>query len=58
MSVAYQALSINVLPDWSLVADDHDAMIAAIEAYNLGEVVALARMHRDRTLERLLPVLL
>jgi hypothetical protein len=40
------------------VDDDHDAEIAAIEAYNLGEVVALARMHRDRTLERLLPVLL
>jgi DNA-binding GntR family transcriptional regulator len=58
MSIAYQALSINFLPDWGSVADDHDEMISALERAKLYELVEIARVHRGRTLALLLPVLL
>jgi DNA-binding GntR family transcriptional regulator len=57
MSIAYQALSLNFLPTWNQIADDHEVMIAALERYDLDTLVSAARIHRDRTLDYLLPVL-
>jgi DNA-binding GntR family transcriptional regulator len=57
MSIAYQALSLNFLPTWNQIADDHEAMISALDQYDLESLVGSARIHRDRTLDYLLPVL-
>lgn len=57
MTIAYQSLSLNALADWDLVADDHDLIIDALEACDSAEVVRMSRVHRERTLARLTPML-
>ncbi|MFC4944200.1 GntR family transcriptional regulator [Pseudonocardia sp. GCM10023141] len=57
MTTAYQALSINAFTDWKLLASDHDQLIAALEAGDNDALCAAAREHRNRSLERLGPLL-
>jgi DNA-binding GntR family transcriptional regulator len=55
--LAYQAMAINLPAGWALVADDHDAMVDALEVRNTDALIAHARFHRERSLSRLLPIL-
>ena len=57
MTTAYQALSINAFTDWELLASDHDQLIAALEAGDNDALCVAARDHRNRSLERLGPLL-
>ena len=57
MSIAYQSLSVNFLTNWESIADDHDELVLALERYELKVLVELARAHRNKTLNLLLPVL-
>jgi DNA-binding GntR family transcriptional regulator len=57
MTTAYQSLSINALADWHLLTDDHDQIIKAIEANDSNGLVDVHRLHRDRSLARLTPLL-
>ena len=57
MSLAYQAMSINFLSGWALVAADHDGIITALAAGDSDTLVHLSRAHRERSLARLLPLL-
>jgi DNA-binding GntR family transcriptional regulator len=57
MAIAYQALSVSSLNAWESIADDHDMMIDALERHDLDSLVTVAKVHRHRTLEVVLPVL-
>ena len=57
-AIAYQALSLSSLSGWHSIADDHEAMIEALERYDLGGLVTTAKLHRDKTLTVVLPVLI
>jgi DNA-binding GntR family transcriptional regulator len=57
MSMAYQSLSLNPLTDWELVADDHQEMIDALAAGDNERLAEHARVHRNRSLTRLSPLL-
>jgi DNA-binding GntR family transcriptional regulator len=57
MTTAYQSLSINALTDWELLADDHDKIIEALSAGDRDELVHMSRIHRDRSVARLIPIL-
>jgi DNA-binding GntR family transcriptional regulator len=56
-ALAYQAMAINLPAGWSQVADDHDLMIQALEAQDSDSLLAHARVHRERSLSRLIPLL-
>jgi DNA-binding GntR family transcriptional regulator len=55
--LAYQAMAINLPAGWGQVADDHDCMIDAWKRHDIEALVAHARVHRERSLSRLLPLL-
>jgi DNA-binding GntR family transcriptional regulator len=57
MTTAYQSLSINALTNWELLASDHDDIIDALASHDNARLVEVCRMHRDRSLTRLSPVL-
>jgi DNA-binding GntR family transcriptional regulator len=57
MTTAYQSLSINALTNWELLASDHDDIIDALALQDNARLVEVCRMHRDRSLTRLSPVL-
>ena len=57
MTMAYQALAINALDGWELLASDHDRIIAALEAGDNDRLVNIHCKHREASLTRLVPVL-
>ncbi|GAA2901178.1 GntR family transcriptional regulator [Pseudonocardia halophobica] len=57
MSVAYRALSLSVLSDATLLAEEHDAMIQALRDGDGPRLAELWRSHRQISLTRLLPIL-
>ncbi|OLM08965.1 Transcriptional regulator, GntR family [Pseudonocardia sp. Ae707_Ps1] len=57
MSVAYRALSVSVLNDSRVVAEEHDEMLHALRSGDGPELAELWRSHRQVSLNRLLPIL-
>jgi DNA-binding GntR family transcriptional regulator len=57
MTMAYQALAINALDGWELLASDHDRIIAALEAGDNDRLVNIQCKHRETSLNRLVPIL-
>ncbi|ALL79269.1 hypothetical protein AD006_28500 (plasmid) [Pseudonocardia sp. EC080610-09] len=57
MSVAYRALSVSVLNDSAVVAEEHDGMLEALRDGDGATLADLWRSHRQVSLNRLLPIL-
>ncbi|MEU7812861.1 GntR family transcriptional regulator [Pseudonocardia sp. NPDC049154] len=57
MSIAYRALSVSVLSDSAVLAEEHDAMLDALRAGDGALLADLWRAHRQVSLNRLLPIL-
>jgi DNA-binding GntR family transcriptional regulator len=57
VSIAYRVLSITVAPERTIITDDHDLMLDALQRGDAGQLVEISRRHRLTSLNRIIPML-